>query len=410
MHNKKLIGPFTQILAMNVLPDKGALKDEQLQIISGGGILVEGEKILKAGVFGDLRKANPEAVIEQVPGHHVALPGFIDAHTHICFGGSRARDFAARTNGKTYLEIAQAGGGIRDTVQQTRKASEDELVTLTGGRLDVLLRRGITTVEVKSGYGLSLEDELKQLRAIKQAGQHHNADVVSTCLSAHIVPEPFTGQMEFLEFILREIVPVVQAEKLTHRFDIFIESSAFGVEEARYYLQQLKARGFHLTVHGDQFTTGGSKVAVELGAVSVDHLEASGDQEIELIAKSQTIATALPGASIGLGCAFTPSRKLLDAGACLAIASDWNPGSAPQGNLLTQASILSTFEKLSAAEVFAGITYRAAKALDLYDRGKLASGYLADIIAFPTSDFREILYHQGEMQPDKVWKRGKRQK
>ncbi len=166
--------------------------------------------------------------------------------------------------------------------------------------------------------------------------------------------------------------------------------------------------GFELTVHADQFTMGGSAVAVKFDALSADHLEASGEKEIKVLAQSNTIAVALPGASLGLGCGFTPARKILDQGGGLAIASDWNPGSAPMGDLLAQASILATFEKLSTAEVFAGITFRAAAALGLNDRGKIWPGFLADFILFPTSDYREILYQQGKLKPEMVWKSGER--
>jgi imidazolonepropionase len=222
-------------------------------------------------------------------------------------------------------------------------------------------------------------------------------------------PRDFLGSnSEYLELIIQELFPVMKKEKLTNRIDAFIEKSAFSPEEIKPYFQKAKELGFELTVHADQFSVGGSKVAVEFEARSADHLEASGDAEIQVLAKSNTIAVALPGASLGLGCAFTPARKLLDQGGALAIASDWNPGSAPMGDLLAQASILATFEKLSTAEVLAGITFRAAAALGLSDRGKLSQGQLADFILFPTSDYREILYQQGKLKPLQVWKNGKR--
>ena len=193
---------------------------------------------------------------------------------------------------------------------------------------------------------------------------------------------------------------------MSNRIDIFVEESAFSVEEGDFFLQKAKEMGFSVLVHADQFHPGGSQLAVKHGAVSADHLEASTDKEIALLANSDTIAMALPGASIGLGVEFTPCRKLLDAGAALAIASDWNPGSAPMGDLLTQAAILGAYEKLSFAETIAGVTFRAAAALALSDRGTLETGKLADLIAFPTNDYREILYHQGKMRPAKIWKKG----
>ncbi|GAB5550795.1 MAG: imidazolonepropionase [Saprospiraceae bacterium] len=406
MTKRKLIGPFRQLLTMANLPDRGPLKDEQLEIIPEAGILIENEKIIAVGSFKVLKQKHPKVSKEIIREDMVALPGWIDAHTHICFAGSRAKDYAARNNGKSYLEIAKAGGGIRSTVLHTRAAEASKLFDLTMQRLDRHLKNGVTTVEIKSGYGLGVEEELKQLRVIKQADQKHAADVVSTCLAAHIIPNEFKDATSYLAQVQAELVPRILNEKLTHRFDIFIEDTAFTPEIAKPYLSFLREKGFQLTVHGDQFSRGGSQVAIDCGAVSVDHLEASGEQEIKALAQSKTIPVALPGASIGLGCSFAPARKLLDAGCALAIASDWNPGSAPQGNLLAQAAILGAFEQLSAAEVFAGLSFRAAQALQLFDRGTLVSGKMADIIAFPTEHFSEILYHQGMLKVKKVWKKG----
>lgn len=414
MHNqsnntKKLIGPFRQLLTMRRMDLKGALKDQQLEIINEGGILINGDCVEAVGFFEDLKNefGGNSITIEYIEGDFVALPGFVDAHTHICFAGTRAADYAARNNGKSYLEIAQEGGGIWSTVKHTREASKDTLVKLMQNRTNKLLSNGITTVEIKSGYGLGVEYELKMLRAIREVKQLHQAEVVPTCLAAHIVPKEMNNEIEYLQLILDEMVPVIKKENLCNRFDIFVEEGAFSVDASKSYLQNLRKEGFQLTIHGDQFTTGGSQLAVDCGAMSVDHLEASGEKQIEILAKSEVIPVALPGASIGLGCSFAPARKLLDSGCSLAIASDWNPGSAPQGNLLTQASILGTFEKLSAAEILAGVTYRASGALGLADRGRLEKDQLADIIAFPCHDYREILYHQGELKVKKVWKSGK---
>lgn len=405
----KLIGPITQLLTLDHLQLQGALIDDQLEIVEKAGILIEGVKIRQVGNWENLVKQFPEAEIFELEGDFVAMPGMVDCHTHICFGGSRARDFAMRNAGKTYLEIAQAGGGIWDTVTQTRKLSLSELAKITANHANRHLSEGVTTIEVKSGYGLSVEEELKMLRAIQAANRSTSADLISTCLAAHMKSRDFSGSnSEYLEMISAALFPILKKEKLTNRIDAFVEKSAFSPEEIAPYFQHAKAQGFEITVHADQFSVGGSKVAIEFGARSADHLEASEDEEIQLLAQSNTIAVALPGASIGLGCAFTPARKLLDQGAALAIASDWNPGSAPMGDLLAQASILATFEKLSTAEVLAGITFRAAAALGLNDRGKLAKGQLADFILFPTSDYREILYQQGKMKPVEVWKNGQR--
>jgi imidazolonepropionase len=206
--------------------------------------------------------------------------------------------------------------------------------------------------------------------------------------------------------ITTDLFPLLKSEGLSNRIDAFIEKTAFQGEDIVAYLRKAKEMGFDLTIHADQFTTSGSQIAVELGAQSADHLEASTAAEIELIAHSATVAVALPAASIGLGCGFTPARKLLDAGACLAIGSDWNPGSAPMGQLLTSASILATAEKLTNAELLAALTYRAAKALNLSDRGVLTKGMKADFSLFKTDNYQDITYYQGSLQPTAVWKNG----
>ncbi|SDH55857.1 imidazolonepropionase [Chryseobacterium taeanense] len=403
----KLIGPFKQIITLANLPLRGKISDEQLEIVEDGGIIVNGNKIYKIGNFENLKSENQNIEIEKVQGEQIVLPAFTDSHTHICFGGNRANDFAMRNAGKTYLEIAESGGGIWSSVQHTRNASEEELLKTLLERIDFLIALGITTIEVKSGYGLDVENELKMLRTIQKAQQQTLATLVPTCLSAHLKPRDFKGSNEeYLQYILNEILPTVKEENLAKRVDIFIEKSAFQPEESKTFLLETKKLGFDITVHADQFTPGSSRIAVEVRAKSADHLEATVDEDIEFIAQSETVATALPGASLGLGEKFTPARKLLDAGAILAIASDWNPGSAPMGNLITQASILATFEKLTTAEVLAGITFRSAFALGLQDRGKLEVGLKADFVTFKTDNFQNVLYHQGSLRAEHVYIEG----
>jgi imidazolonepropionase len=405
----KLIGPIKQLLPMTGLSLKGAIPDDELIVIENGAILIEGEKIYTVGDYDDLlklAKAN-KAEIHQLTGDHTCLPGFIDAHTHICFGGSRANDYAMRNAGKSYLEISKAGGGIWDTVTQTRNATKEALVKGIIKRAKRHLTNGVTTIEVKSGYGLSIDEELKMLYAIKEANEKLANDLIPTCLAAHMFPKDHKGSASgYLEEISSGLFPKLKEKNLAHRIDAFIEEGAFSENLITPYFEKAKAFGFDITVHADQFSTGGSKVAVNQNAISADHLEASTETEIALLAKSDVISIALPGASLGLGCDFTPARKILDAGGALAIASDHNPGSAPMGDLLTQASILGAFEKLTNAEVFAGITLRAAAALNLSDRGQLDQGYLADLSIFHTNDHKEILYNQGNFKPCMVWKKG----
>jgi imidazolonepropionase len=405
----KLIGPFKQVVTLANLPLRGKLSDDQLEIIIDGGILINNDKIQQVGNFETLQSENQNIEIETIEGEQIVLPAFVDSHTHICFGGNRANDFAMRNAGKTYLEIAESGGGIWSSVQHTRNASEEELLKTLLERIDFLISLGITTIEVKSGYGLDVENELKMLRIIKKAQEQTKATLVPTCLSAHLKPRDFEGSNEeYLQYILTEILPKVKEENLAKRVDIFIEKSAFQPEESKEFLLKTKDLGFEITVHADQFTPGSSRIAVEVGAKSADHLEATIDEDIEFLAKSETVATALPGASLGLGEKFTPARKLLDAGAIVAIASDWNPGSAPMGNLITQASILATFEKLTTAEVLAGMTFRSAFALGLEDRGRLTEGLKADFVTFKTNNFQNVLYNQGSLKAESVYISGEK--
>ena len=407
MATLQIFGPFAELLSFQDASLKGPLQDEELTIHKAYGILVEGSIIKKIALFESLVADYPIAELIELSKSCTVLPGMIDCHTHICFGGTRARDFAMRNAGKTYLEIAKEGGGIWDTVRQTRTATEQELEELTVKRATVLLQRGITTIEVKSGYGLSVSEELKMLRAIAKANKKTAAELIPTCLAAHIKPKDFLGDHgQYLNVIAHELLPEIVSQKLSKRLDVFVEEEAFSQEVVHPYFAAAKLMGFNLTVHADQFHTGGSAVAVEHQAQSADHLEVSGPEEIQLLADSEVVAVALPGASIGLGVRFTPARQLLDAGCSLAIASDWNPGSAPMGDLMAQASILATYEKLSNAEVLAGVTYRAAHALGITDQGRLSSGYQADFIVYDTRDHREITYQQGQLRPIMVIKGG----
>ncbi len=412
MIKNRLIGPFTQLLTMNNIPLGGSLNDNQLEIIPDGGVIVCGGKIVKVGnydLLGD-EFGDRNTVIDYIDSEMVGIPGMIDPHTHICWAGSRANDYALRLAGKSYLEIALGGGGIGDTVEKTRLASPAELeVSLTERALNYL-QNGVTTIEVKSGYCLNTEGEIKLLEVIEKVNRKLSIDLIPTCLAAHIKPSDFNGtQTEYLESVVADLLPEVKKRNLSNRIDIYIDKGAFTTSEAKMYLNLVKNMGFDFLVHGDQFTEGGVEVACELGALSVDHLEMMNDHEIQMIARSKVIPIVLPGSSLGLGGRFAPARRLLDAGCSLAIGSDWNPGSAPMGDLLLQTAILGIFEKMTMAESLAGITFRAARALNLTDRGVLKAGFLGDMAGFPVADFREIIYHQGSLNPSIVWKRGQRQ-
>lgn len=401
----KLIGPFSEVITLGNTPKKGALSDDSLEVIVNGGVLVEDEKIVSVGPFDELRKSANQ--IDEIESQQVLLPGLVDCHTHLVWGGTRSRDYTMRMSGATYESILEKGGGIFDSVEKTRSADKDLLLNGLVKRANRHIRDGVTTIEVKSGYGLDVENELKILEVVNEGKSRVQADLIPTCLAAHVCPKEFADKEEFLKYVANDLLPQLLEKGLTNRVDIFVEPSAFPKDIAQRYMAAAKQLGFDLTVHADQFHTGGSQLAVELGAKSADHLEASTYAEIQLLADSETVAVALPGASIGLGMNFTPSRKLLDAGASLAISTDWNPGSAPMGDLLVQAAILGIYEKLSSAEIFSGVTFRAALALGLTDRGRIKEGYKADLVSFPFADYREILYNQGKIKPMQVWKNGK---
>ena len=402
----QLIGPFTQIITLNGLSLKGSLTDDQLEVIGQGGVVVEGGVIVEVGEF--KRLSRDYAEIQHIKESMVLIPGLVDAHTHLVWGGSRAKDYTMRMGGATYQEILSQGGGIFDTVAKTQSADPHTLQDDLIRRAERHLADGVTTIEVKSGYGLVKDQELKILQTIKEAKSQVTPDLIPTCLAAHVCPKDFKTK-EFLDYLSNELLPEIRVKGLAKRIDIFVEENAFPSDIARPYLEAAKKLGFDLTIHADQFTTGGSQLAVDMGALSADHLEASGEKEIRAIVQSDVVAVALPGASLGLGMQFTPARKLLDAGASLAIATDWNPGSAPMGDLLVQASLIGIYEHLSSAELLSAITFRAAGALNLKDRGKIQEGLKADFIGFATDDYREIFYQQGKLKPTKVWKDGKQQ-
>ena len=388
---------------MSNLPLKGSITDEKLEIIENGGVIIDGNKILEVGKFSDLVKK--EKNILEIDFQSVLVPGFIDCHTHICHYGSRSEEYSKRNAGMSYQQILSEGGGIHNTMTATENASDEELEKVTVSRLDRHFNEGVLTCEIKSGYGSDLNQEVRLLNIINKINKNHAMDIIPTCLAAHVTPKIYNSSSEYLEKIIEELIPVLEKKKLTNRIDIFIEEKAFSVSESFDYLSQLKNK-FDITVHANQFSSGGVKVGVDCGAKSVDHLEVIDDNEIRYLSNSNTSAVVLPGCSLGLGIPFAPARKLLDNNCKLSIATDWNPGSAPMGDLLQQSSLLGSIEKLSSAEVFSAITYRSADALGLNDRGKIEKEKLADFIGFKTDNYRDILYNQGKLKPSFICKRG----
>ncbi|MFO8183980.1 MAG: imidazolonepropionase [Candidatus Aegiribacteria sp.] len=326
----------------------------------------------------------------------VITPGFVDSHTHPIYSGTRQAEFALRAEGADYEEIAAAGGGILNSVERTRNASMEELGETLSHHLFTMLEFGTTTVEVKSGYGLDMETEIRSLRAATELSKNWPQTILRTFLGAHEIPSEYRGRPDdYLDYILKEVLPMVREEGLADFVDIFCEKGVFTPEQSQRYLKKASDMGFGARIHADEFhDTGGAAVAVEVGALSADHLLSISEENIGRIARSDTVATLLPGTALFLGKPFPPGRKLLDAGAAVAIATDFNPGSCFCESMPFMINLAVCMCGFTIEEVLTAATVNAASALGLGDRkGALAPGMDADMILWDLDDHRGIAYH-----------------
>ena len=329
-------------------------------------------------------------------GRRLVIPGLVDCHTHLAFAGWRADEFEQRIRGRSYLEIARDGGGIASTVRQTRAASEDELLGRASCFLEQMLRLGVTTVECKSGYGLDRETELKLLRVYQQLAAAQPVRIVPTFLGAHTVPPEYReNRAAYVDFLISEMIPAVAREKLAVSCDVFLEKSAFNVDEARRILRAGKAAGLAPKLHADQLTSaGGAELAAELGALSADHLEFISKRGIAAMASAGVVAVSLPLASLYLGQRPMPARRLIDAGVSVAVATDFNPGSAPSYHLPLALTLACTLQQMTPAETLKGATVYAARAVGLGRRvGSLEVGKACDMAVIDAPDVNHWLYH-----------------
>ncbi len=364
----------------------GALGD--VEIVEDGFVLCEDGRISAVGRMRELRSLGSD--VEELDGRGLsAVPGLVDCHTHACFAGDRVEEFALRAAGASYEELHATGGGIRSTVRATRAAGEDGLREALARHREWMLRAGTTTFEAKSGYGLDRETELAQLRVVREAGG------VATWLGAHAVPPEFDedGADAYVDFLLREVLP--EAAQLAQAADVFLERGAFDAEQARRYLTACRAAGLDLRLHGDQFTEAGAiPLAIELGARSVDHLESTGRGGVTALAASDVAAVLLPASALFLGRSQPPARELVDAGAIVALATDFNPGSAFCESLPLVCSLACTQLGLSTVEALGACTVNAAWVLGLAERkGRLAPGFDADVVLVASDDWRHLAYH-----------------
>ena len=361
-----------------------------VEVLEDAYVLCEGSRILEVG---EMRALPPRTgdVVEVDGSGLTAIPGLVDCHTHACFAGDRVEEFALRSAGASYEELHAAGGGILSTVRATRGAGEEGLARALGRHVEWMLRSGTTTFEAKSGYGLDRDTELAQLRAVRSAGG------VPTWLGAHAVPPEFAdeGPDAYVDFLLAEVLP--EAAGLAQAADVFVERGAFDVDQARRFLDACRAAGLELRLHGDQFTElGAIGLAVDLDARSIDHLEATGPAGVAHVSASDVTAVLLPASALFLGRPMPPARALVDAGAAVALATDFNPGSAFCESLPLVCSLACTQMGLAPAEALAACTVNAAHVLSLADRkGRLAPGFDADLVLVAAEDWRHLAYHLG---------------
>lgn len=343
-------------------------------------------------------------------GGAFATPGWVDAHTHLVFGGWRQHEIPLKLSGAGYLEILQAGGGILDTVKKTRELSEDALFARASGFLDEQLRLGVTTTEIKSGYGLDLENELKQLRVIRRLGQAHAMDVVPTCMAAHAVPPEYAGRTEeYVDLVCNAILPAVAAEDLARYCDVFCETGVFSVRQSRRILETAGALGMGLKIHADEIDAlGGAVLAGELGAVSAEHLIATDDEGITALARGGVTACLLPQTSLYLNKPYAHARKMIECGVPLAVASDFNPGSSPSLNLQLCANLAYLRYRMTPEETLTALTLNAACAIGLGDRlGSVEVGKQADLTLWDADGMEMLCYRMGSNQVKAVVKKGK---
>jgi len=370
-----------------------------LGIISDGGLLAADGRITHVGRTREIEKLcqrNTEVV--DARGCAV-LPGFVDAHTHLVFAGNRLEDFESRARGETYRQIAKRGGGIQTTVQATRATTEDDLFALAKKRASWFLRNGTTTIEAKSGYGLTLKDELKILRVIRRVGAETPLETVPTFLGAHAFPPEFReNHAGYISLIIDEMLPAIAQEKVAEYCDIFCEQNYFDVEDSGRILTSAKRLGLKLRMHVDQLTNGGgAKLAAELGAITADHLEQTAADGISALAKAGVQPVLLPGSVYALGSKKYPdARRMIDAGLAVVLATDFNPGSSPSASMPMMLSLAVTQMRMSPTEAIIAATINAAASLDRVDTiGSLEQGKLANFVIYDCDDYRELAYWFG---------------
>jgi imidazolonepropionase len=383
-----------------------------LGIVSDGAMLIKDGQIVQTGASDEIQKALPaQTQIIDATGK-VVLPGFVDAHAHPVFAGDRVDEFEMRTQGATYEEIAECGGGIRSTVRKTRAASEEELLAQAKKHAAWFLKGGTTTVEAKSGYGLTMDDELKMLRVIRRLNNETPIEFVPTFLGAHAIPDEFRSAPEqYVALVIHKMLPRVVEEQLAENCDVFCERGYFDITDSEKILRAAREQGLRLRMHVDQLTnSGGAFLAARLRAATADHLEQVNSAEVTALAEAGVQPVLLPGSVYSLGkTRYPPAREMVEAGLAVVLATDFNPGSSPTPSMPMILSLAATQMKMTPAECMTAATINAACSLNRGDKiGSLESGKLANFALYDCADYREIAYYFGVSQTHSVYVRGEK--
>jgi len=386
------------------LGQPGIVENGAVLISRGRIVRVEETATLRAQTANRLR--NGQIIEIRLSGRSV-VPGFVDPHTHAVFVGNRAAEFELRVLGKSYLEILQAGGGILDTVSKVRTADLSTLVSETLPRLARMLALGTTTAEVKSGYGLSLESERRMLEAIRELSRKQPIELVPTFLGAHACPKD-VDKDDYVTDVAERMLPEIASKGLARFVDVFCDAGAFDCGQTRKILEAARGLGFGLKLHSDEIASiGGTPLGIELGCTSIDHLERTVDVSVELLAKSPTVGVLLPGTGLVLGLGFAPARRLIEAGAAIALATDLNPGSCYTESMPLIQTLACVGMRLTPAEALVASTLNAAHAIGMsHEVGSLEPGKRADLLVLEAADYREIAYHFGTSPVKAVFKNG----
>ncbi len=410
MNGNLIIKNAAQLVTCSGFKAKHGNEMSELHIIEGGAVIIENGLIAVVGQSTDILKGFNESGFEIIDATGKAvLPGFVDSHTHLVFGGYRAEEFSWRLRGDSYMEIMKRGGGILNTVEATRKAPMEDLIESGIKRLDSMLSFGVTTVEGKSGYGLDRNTEIKQLEVMKALDKVHPVDVVSTFLGAHTVPKEYhSREDEFIDFMIEDVMVEVTKLNLAEFCDVFCEKNIFSVNQSRRLLQKAKEMGLKLKIHADEIVQmGGAELAAELEAVSADHLLQASDKGIGDIAKTGVVATLLPGTAFSLKEPYARGRYMIDRNCAVALATDLNPGSCFSESIPLIIALATLYMEIKPEEAITALTLNGAAALDRADRiGSIDKGKLGDLIILEFPSYNYIPYHIGVSAVEKVIKKG----